>query len=51
MGVVTGNPRMTIGEIELAGRRVAVHWGDGHQSRFHAIWLRHNCHCAAGALV
>ncbi len=22
-----------------------LHWGDGHQSRFHAIWLRHQCWC------
>ena len=27
------------------GRKVYVKWEDGHQSNFHAIWLRHNCHC------
>jgi len=22
-----------------------IDWADGHQSRFHAIWLRHQCEC------
>ena len=35
--------------VKLVNRRahVAVTWGDGHLSRFHAVWLRDNCHCAA----
>lgn len=24
---------------------LTVHWEDGHVSRFHAIWLRHQCWC------
>jgi len=47
MGVVTGNPRTTITEVRCDQGRVALHWADGHESRFHAIWLRHNCHCPA----
>ncbi|XP_012946749.1 gamma-butyrobetaine dioxygenase [Aplysia californica] len=27
------------------GKYVDITWSDGHQSRFHALWLRHNCHC------
>ena len=27
------------------GTGLRVEWGDGHVSRFHAIWLRHQCTC------
>jgi alpha-ketoglutarate-dependent taurine dioxygenase len=47
MNVVTGDPRTAIKDVAVEGRRVRIHWGDGHKSRFHAIWLRHNCHCPA----
>ena len=26
---------------------LSVTWADGHESRFHAIWLRHQCWCEA----
>ena len=47
MGIVSTDPRTTIADVGSQGGRVVVHWGDGHTSRFHAIWLRHNCHCTA----
>jgi len=47
MGAVTANPRTTISEIESQGRRLVVHWGDGHSSRYPAIALRATCRCAA----
>ena len=28
---------------EPESRRLLVHWGDGHESRFHYVWLRHAC--------
>ena len=38
-------PRNTIDHVCIEGREVFVDWGDGHQSRFHPMWLRHQCHC------
>ncbi|HEY7207458.1 MAG TPA: TauD/TfdA family dioxygenase [Gaiellaceae bacterium] len=32
-------------EITLEGSRLAVVWPDGHQSTYHAVWLRDNCAC------
>jgi gamma-butyrobetaine hydroxylase len=32
--------------LETDKRRLRIAWDDGHESRFHAIWLRDNCGCA-----
>jgi len=45
MGVVKGNPRYTIQELDNHGDHVTVAWADGHTSRYHAVWLRHTCRC------
>lgn len=29
--------------VEEDGRLVAIGWQDGHESRYHAVWLRANC--------
>lgn len=39
--------RFAVAALDNRGDRVAVRWGDGHESRYHAIWLRHACQCAA----
>jgi gamma-butyrobetaine dioxygenase len=36
-----------IESITHDGRGVTLHWDDGLQSRFHALWLRDNCACPA----
>ncbi|KAK6186346.1 hypothetical protein SNE40_008398 [Patella caerulea] len=28
------------------GQMVEIEWKDGIRSKFHSIWLRHNCHCS-----
>ncbi len=33
--------RSTIREARQEKGRVIVHWGDGHRSSFHPVWLRH----------
>lgn len=33
-------------EALLCDGSVLVKWGDAHQSKFHSIWLRHQCECA-----
>ncbi|XP_012946750.1 gamma-butyrobetaine dioxygenase [Aplysia californica] len=37
----------TITEVWISdgGKFVGITWNDGHVSRYHAVWLRHNCHC------
>ena len=37
--------RGEICRVSSEGGRVRLAWGDGHESRFHAIWLRYNCDC------
>ena len=32
-------------EVTAGERAVTVAWDDGHASRFHWLWLRHNCRC------
>lgn len=32
--------------LEARGDRLAIAWSDGHESRFHWLWLRDNCACA-----
>ena len=38
--------RNVIGRIETGERWLDLHWADGHQSRFHNLWLRDNCFCS-----
>ena len=39
--------RSEIASVMVDDSRICVSWGDGHQSRFHSIWLRDNCTCEA----
>jgi len=41
----SGDPRYRIATLadEVEARRLLIRWGDGHESRFHYIWLRHAC--------
>lgn len=39
--------RYTIKSAELENDHLIVRWADTHQSRFHPIWLRHQCECEA----
>jgi gamma-butyrobetaine dioxygenase len=32
-------------QTQIQGSALRVAWDDGHESRFHAIWLRDNCRC------
>ena len=34
-----------ISALEREPNAIAVDWKDGHRSRFHNIWLRHQCEC------
>jgi gamma-butyrobetaine dioxygenase len=43
---VTGS-RNRIDSVEHGERKLHIHWGDGHRSVFHYVWLRDNCSCAA----
>lgn len=47
MAAADAEGRNQILDVAVDGRRVTVGWGDGHESRFHAIWLRYNCECEA----
>ena len=38
--------RSEIVGIRVEGPWLSIEWGDGHSSRFHALWLRHACGCA-----
>ncbi len=40
MAAADAEGRNEILDVAIDGRRVVVGWGDGHESRFHAIWLR-----------
>lgn len=42
---VAGQRRSIVGARVRKGA-VVISWADGHESRFPAIWLRHNCECA-----
>jgi len=44
---VIPDPSITIATLTPEGTALAVTWGDGHASRFHAVWLRDNCPCPA----
>ncbi|XP_076441734.1 gamma-butyrobetaine dioxygenase-like [Babylonia areolata] len=32
--------------LDPEGGTITATWRDGSKSRFHSIWLRHNCHCS-----
>lgn len=42
-----GCASLSILRFERAPRGIVIHWADGHQSLFHHLWLRDNCHCTA----
>jgi alpha-ketoglutarate-dependent taurine dioxygenase/DUF971 family protein len=37
--------RHAIHSVAIEDNQLSVAWGDGHQSQFHPIWLRHQCWC------
>ena len=37
--------RYAIARAEIQNGGLSLLWGDGHQSQFHAMWLRHQCMC------
>jgi len=37
--------RYSIKRADIVGKDLVVHWGDGHRSSFHPIWLRHQGEC------
>ena len=39
------NSQYQIQQATIVKKGLRVDWGDGHQSRFHSIWLRHQCEC------
>lgn len=44
---IGGADRYRITRLDNHGALLDVVWGDGHKSRFDAIWLRDNCVCPA----
>lgn len=38
--------RYRVNRAEIADRQLQIDWADGHSSRFHPLWLRHQCECA-----
>ena len=38
--------RDVITTVERNDHRLNVSWADGHESRFHHLWLRDNCFCS-----
>lgn len=40
-----GDPAYRMRSVDWEGDRLAIEWGDGHVSRYHGIWLRHQCEC------
>jgi gamma-butyrobetaine dioxygenase len=45
MDQTKASPRSIIRAADLDDGRVTVNWEDGHESRFHPLWLRYNCDC------
>ena len=45
MDTETQSLEYKLDNIEVGERSLAVDWGDGHQSRFHFVWLRDACQC------
>jgi hypothetical protein len=42
---ISADSRNVIVAVETATDPILVRWSDGHESRFHRIWLRHGCFC------
>lgn len=40
------NPRNIIRGARVEHDELIIDWGDDHRSRFHPVWLRHQCECA-----
>lgn len=40
------DPRYEIIKVSVADRHLCVDWKDGHNSRYHPFWLRHQCTCS-----
>lgn len=43
----TSEPGYRIDALAVDGGELRIDWSDGHTSRFHPMWLRHQCTCAA----
>lgn len=39
------DPRNVIASAAIEDGELAIGWRDGHRSRFHPLWLRHQCGC------
>jgi len=39
--------RYKISQATINDTSIDIEWGDGHQSAYHHVWLRHNCGCAS----
>jgi len=42
---MTNELRYRIDIASIRNRGLDVHWADGHRSRYHPMWLRHQCEC------
>ena len=42
---MTSDSRYQIKQAAVVENALLIDWNDGHQSRFHPIWLRHQCEC------
>ena len=40
------DPLYDIVSAAIDDRHLVIGWGDGHNSRFHPLWLRHQCSCS-----
>ena len=38
--------RYRIESAQIDDGQLAIRWGDGHRSRYHPLWLRHQCRCS-----
>ena len=45
--VIAQNPSCKVAGIRPCeeGKKLRLSWADGHESSYHAVWLRHNCRC------
>ncbi|MEM7221965.1 MAG: TauD/TfdA family dioxygenase [Pseudomonadota bacterium] len=41
------DPKYRIESLDAVDGQLCIDWSDGHSSRFHPIWLRHQCACPA----
>lgn len=39
------DPAATVAAVESDHKHINIAWDDGHESRFHTVWLRDNCSC------